>query len=112
MGTCISNNASPVCCVFLTCRAVVSLRELDLDFVLPGDVLYAAAFRPHDGAVVALGDGHLHAHLRLLLERGRQPGNSSTDGKHTPCSRFIEGLKSEGLIPHKLPLNGFLRGPR
>lgn len=68
--------------VFLTCSAVVSLWELDLDFVLPGDVLYAAAFRPHDGAVIALRDGHLHAHLRLLLERGRQPGNSSAADKH------------------------------
>lgn len=50
----------------LTCSTVVSLGELDLDFVLPGDVLNAAAFGPHDGAVVALGDGHLHGHLRFL----------------------------------------------
>lgn len=65
--------------VFVTCGAFVSLWDLDLDFVLPGDVLYAAAFRPHDGAVVALGDRHLHTHLGLLLEGGGQPDNS--DGK-------------------------------
>lgn len=61
--------------LFLTCSAVVSLGELDLDLVFPGDVLDAAAFRPHDGTVVALGDSHLHAHLGLLLERQRWLGN-------------------------------------
>lgn len=55
---------------FQTCRAVLSLGELDLDLVLPGDVLDAATFRPHDGTVVALRDSHLHAHLGLLLGRG------------------------------------------
>jgi len=54
-----------------TCGAVFSLRELDLDLLLPGDELDAAAFRPHDGTVVALRDGHLHAHLGLLLEKER-----------------------------------------
>lgn len=68
--------------LFLTCSAVVSLGELDLDLVLPGDVLDAAAFGPHDGTVVALRDGHLHAHLGLLQER-RQLGNNSTDGENT-----------------------------
>lgn len=65
---------------FLTCGAVVSLGELDLDLVLPGDVLDAATFRPHDGAVVSLRDCHLHAHLGLLHDRGeeerRQLGNT------------------------------------
>lgn len=55
--------------MFWTCSTVVSLGELDLDLVLPGDVLDATAFRPHDGTVVALRDGHLHAHLGLLLEQ-------------------------------------------
>lgn len=59
-----------LCVTFLTCSAVVSLGELDLDLVLPGDVLDAATFGPHDGTVVALGNGHLHAHLGLLLEGG------------------------------------------
>lgn len=54
--------------MFLTCGAIISLGELDLDLVFPGDVLDAAAFRPHDGTVVALRDGHLHTHLGLLLE--------------------------------------------
>lgn len=54
---------------FLTCSAVVSLRELDLHLVLSGDVLDAAAFGAHDGAMVALRDCHLHGHLGLLLER-------------------------------------------
>lgn len=58
--------------MFLTCSAVVSLGELDLDLVLPGDVLNAATFRPHDGSVVALRDGHLHTHLGLLLARGEE----------------------------------------
>lgn len=55
--------------MFRTCGAVVSLGELDLDVVLPGDLLYAATFGPHDGAVVALRDRHLQAHLGLLLVR-------------------------------------------
>lgn len=59
-----------LCVVFLTCGAVVSLGELDLDLVLPGDVLDAATFRPHDGAVVSLRDRHLHAHLGLLHKGG------------------------------------------
>lgn len=57
------------CGSFLTCSAVVSLRELDLHLVLSGDVLDAAAFGAHDGAMVALRDCHLHGHLGLLLER-------------------------------------------
>lgn len=57
------------CGSFLTCSAVVSLRELDLHLVLSGDVLDAAAFGAHDGTMVALRDGHLHGHLGLLLER-------------------------------------------
>lgn len=66
--------------MLLTCSAVVSLRELDLNLVLPGDVLDAAAFRPHDGAVVTLRDGHLHAHLGLLLRREREGEGEETDG--------------------------------
>lgn len=68
--------------MFQTCSAVVSLGELNLDLVLSGDVLDAATFRSHDGAVVALRDGHLHAHLGLLLEERRQLGNNSTDGNN------------------------------
>lgn len=83
-----------LCVLFLTCSAVVSLWELDLDLVLSGDVLDAATFRPHDGAVVALRDGHLHGHLGLLLEREqergeeerRQLGNNGTDSKHNITS--------------------------
>lgn len=63
------------CPLLVTCsRAVVPLWEFDLDLVLPGDVLDAAAFGPHDGAVVALRNRHLHTHLGLL---GRTRGQRS-----------------------------------
>lgn len=58
-----------MCVVFLTCSTVIPLGELDLDLVLPGDVLDTAAFGSHDGAVVALRDRHLHIHLGLLRQR-------------------------------------------
>lgn len=54
--------------MFLTCSIFISLGKLDLNLVLPGDVLNAAAFGPHHGTVVALRDGNLHTHLGLLLQ--------------------------------------------
>lgn len=80
------------CGSFLTCSAVVSLRELDLHLVLSGDVLDAAAFGAHDGAMVALRDGHLHGHLGLLLERERRKKEENTKGEHTK-SRFASNYK-------------------
>lgn len=53
--------------LLVTCSgAVVSFGELDLDLVLPSDVLDPAALWPHDRAVVALRDRNLHTHLGLL----------------------------------------------
>lgn len=81
------------CVMFVTCSAVVSLGELDLDLVLPGDVLDAATFRPHDGTVVALRDSHLHAHLGLLLETGDSNGNNGTDRESSRITPITSGCK-------------------
>lgn len=84
-----------------TCSAVVSLGELDLDLVLPGDVLDSAAFGPHDGAVVPLRDGHLHAHLRLLKHNKKERGErgererEKTEGIYSAGSSCLSSSESE-----------------